>query len=65
VCIVGVEERNRKRAKFSGCLEDVVSVMDVTSLSFLHRLASSRLVFMDDLQSKTKIQTNDYTCPSV
>jgi hypothetical protein len=55
VCVVGVGERKRMRAEFPGCVEDVVSVMDVTSLPILCRLASSRRVLVDDLQPKIKI----------
>jgi hypothetical protein len=51
-------------AKFPGCVKDVGSVMNVTSLPLLRRLVSSRRVLVDDLQPKTKIQTKDYTYPS-
>jgi hypothetical protein len=39
VCVMGVGERNRMREEFPGCVKDVVSVVDVTSLPFLRRLA--------------------------
>ena len=49
--------------EFPGCVEDVVWVMDVTSLPFLRRLASSRLALVDDSQPETKMQASQYTLP--
>jgi len=49
--------------EFPGCVEDVVWVMDVTSLPFLRRLASSRLALVDDSRPETKMQTSHFTLP--
>jgi hypothetical protein len=60
VCVMGGEGVGTGVGlEFPGFVEDVVWVMDVTSLPSLRRLASSRLVLVDDLQPKTKIQSSE------
>lgn len=61
MCVCWFWGRNEARweLEFPGFVEDVVWVMDVTSLPSLRRLASSWLVLVDDLQPKTKIQTSE------